>query len=149
MQVARGPLPDGDDEARPEEDADLAELDLLARRVVPRGAQDHEMHVAVVLLHLRPQAVGLRVLDGELVQPEADADRLELVRLRVDDAEPDESVRAAPQSRLVGRDRSDVLAPAVEIVGAIGDHRGPLSRESQWRWTGKRIVSTLSGWWQA
>ena len=42
VEVARDALADGDDEARPDEDRDLAELDLLAVLVVAGGAQDHE-----------------------------------------------------------------------------------------------------------
>jgi hypothetical protein len=78
VELARDALPHGDHERRPDEDADLAELDLLARVVVPRGPEDHEGHVLLVVLDLRPEVVDLRVLDGQLVQAEPDADLLQI-----------------------------------------------------------------------
>ena len=78
---------------------DLAELDLLALVDVARGAQDDEGDAALVLLDLRAQVEALRVLDGELVQAEdVAARRVELLRRRLDHAEPHEA-RVAPADR--------------------------------------------------
>jgi hypothetical protein len=46
-------LANRDDEPWPEEDADLAEFDLLVGFVVACGAQDHELDIPLVSLELR------------------------------------------------------------------------------------------------
>ena len=74
----------------PDEDRDLAELDLLALVDVARGAQDDERDVALVGLDLRPQVEALRVLDGEVVQPERVLHARQLLRRGLDHPEPDE-----------------------------------------------------------
>jgi hypothetical protein len=127
VQVARDALAHGDHEARADEDRDLAELDLLALGVVARRAQDHEVHLALVLLDLRAQVERLGVLDGELVQAEAVADPSQLLRVGLDHAEPDETALAAALGGLVGCDRADVLTTPIEVVRAIDDHRCPFA----------------------
>ena len=71
VQVAGLTLADGDHELIADEHADLAEVDLLGLLVVARGAEhDERLRAGVVLLDLGPQVQRLRVLDGEVVQPE-------------------------------------------------------------------------------
>ena len=62
-QVGRLAVPDGDDEVGPDEDVELAELDLLDVVEVAGGPQDHEQGVAVAL-ELGPLVGDDRVLDG-------------------------------------------------------------------------------------
>ena len=123
-QLARHALPHGDHEGRREEDADLAELDLLGRVVVPGGAQDDQPHVTVVLLDLGPHVKALRVLDRQFVQPEGLTDLVQLLDPRLEQPEPHESVLRAPGRRLLQRDRPLLLPAAVLVVSTINDHRG-------------------------
>src|SRR5215813_13683485 len=101
VQLAGGPVPHGDDELRREEDADLSELDLLPLVHVASAPQDGELDVAVVLLELRTQVEGLRVLDRELVQSEPATNLVELLRRGLGQAQPNEAVPSAPRDRLL------------------------------------------------
>ncbi len=124
VQVARRALAHRDHEGRAEEDRDLAELDLLALRDVPRGPQDHEGDALVVLLDLRAQVEALRVLHRELVQPEDALQALELLGRRIDHAEPHEAgVAAADRGGVLGPHRPFLLPAPIVVVGAVDDHR--------------------------
>ena len=79
MQLARDSLPDGDDEGRCDEDADLTEVDLFSVVVVAGCPEDDELDVVPVLLDLGTQVEALDVLDGQLVQAEAVADAFQLL----------------------------------------------------------------------
>ena len=109
-QLAGDALPDGDHERRPDEDADLAEVDLLARVVVARRTQDDQPHVALVVLDLGPQVEGLGVLDGQFVQPETPRTWSSSATVGLEQAEPDEPALGAAGRSLVQRDRT--LRPA-------------------------------------
>ena len=123
VQVAGHALAHGDDEPRPDEDRHLAELDLLALVDVARRAQHDERDPALVALDLRPQVEALRVLDRQLVQPELQLHALELLRRRLDHAEPDEAgVVAADRRRLRRLHLPGVLAATVAVVRAVDDH---------------------------
>ena len=123
MQVARDALADGDDEAGPDEDRDLAELDLLALVDVARGAQHDERDAALVGLDLRAQVEALRVLDGEVVQAERVLHARELLRRRLDHPEPHEPRVVAADRRGLGRVHlSLMLAAPVAVVRAVDDH---------------------------
>src|SRR5204862_1447894 len=111
-QLARHALPHRDHEARGDEDADLAEVDLLAAVVVPRRAQDDQPDVALVLLDLGPEVEGLGVLDGEDMEAEAVADLLELLGGRLEHPEPDEPTPAALGGGLLELHRALVLPAA-------------------------------------
>ena len=89
-------LPHGDDERGREEDADLAEFDLFGFVVVPRGDQDDQPDVFAVQLGLRPQALTLRILDREFMQPEGRLHLGELLRVRLEQAQPDKPTVAGP-----------------------------------------------------
>jgi hypothetical protein len=121
VELACNSLAHRDHEPRSEEDADLAELDLLALVHVVRSSQDDEAHV-VVALELRPQVEGLRVLDSELVEVEALLNLLELLGLRLEHPEPDEPAARAAGGGLLERDGTGVLALPVQVVRAIDDH---------------------------
>ena len=72
MQLAGISLADRDHELVADEHADLAELDVVGLVDVPRGADHNERdRSVVVLLDLRAQVQVLRVLDRQVVQPEA------------------------------------------------------------------------------
>ena len=75
----------------PMKNEDLAELDRLLGIQVARGLEDEEERVAVDL-ELRPLVCLDRVLDRQLVQLELPAYGVELLRRRLVDADPDESV---------------------------------------------------------
>jgi hypothetical protein len=126
MQLAGHALPHGDHEARRDEHADLAELDLLGLVVVPRCAQDDQPDVPVVELDLRPHVEVLRVLDRELVQPERVPDLGQLLRLRLEQPQPDKSPLPTPGRRLLQRHRAFLLPAAILVVSAIDDHAGLL-----------------------
>ena len=98
MQLARS-LPDGDDEGRCDEDADLTEVDLFSVVVVAGCAEDDELDVVPVLLDLGTQVEALDVLDGQLVQAEAVADAFQLLGPGLEGAQPGESVAAIAVER--------------------------------------------------
>src|SRR6478609_5086917 len=91
VQLARDALPHGDHEARAEEDADLAELDFLARLVVPRRAQDHELDALLELLELRAEVERLGILHRELVQAKVPPHLGQLLGARLEEPQPDET----------------------------------------------------------
>ncbi len=130
---------DGDDEAGVDEEHQLADLDHLLGVHVAGGLDDDEQGLAVEL-DLGP-LVGLdRVLDRQLVEVELAGDRLELLRRRFDDAEPDEApvVALGGGARLV---EGEVVAAATVLVdGAVDDHTGSIAR----RWAGYRIPASRS-----
>ena len=127
VQLARDTLAHRDHEGRPDEDADLPELDLLALAVVTRGAQDHEVHVPLVLLDLRPQVIRLRVFHRQLVQVEALAHLLQFLGSRLEHAQPHEPALPAPRRGFLQRDRTRVLTMPLAVVSAIDDHRRPFN----------------------
>ena len=109
-----------------DEDRDLAELDLLALVDVAGRAQHDERDAAVVLLDLRAQVEALRVLDGELVQPERVLHVRELLLGRLDHAEPDEPVVVRQiEAASRGLHLALVLAAPVAVVRAVDDHAPP------------------------
>ena len=122
VQLTGHTLPDGDDERRSHEDADLAEVHLLTGVVVPRGTQDDELDGALVLLDLRAQVEGLRVLHRELVEAEAPADLVQLGRAGLEHAQPDEAVVPALLCRDLQAHGGVALPPPVAVVGAVDDH---------------------------
>ncbi len=72
-------MPDGDAEVRPNEQVQLAELDLLDVVEIASRAQDDEQGVAVAL-ELGPLVRLHGVLDRELVQVELRRERHQLAR---------------------------------------------------------------------
>ena len=129
-QLTGDALANGDDELRRQEHADLAELDLLGRVVVPGRAQDHQLHLAVVGLDLGSHVERLRVLDGEFVQAEALAHPVEFVGRRLEHPQPDEAALLVTGRRLLDRHRANALAASVPVVRAVDDHREPPSARS-------------------
>ena len=111
-----------DDEAVADEDEDFAELDPLLG-IDPAGRlQDDEERIAVDL-ELRPLVRLDRVLDGQLVEAELAADRLELLLGWLVQADPGEDTFAP--ALLVGVfERDRLCAPASVLVDRlIDDHR--------------------------
>ena len=112
---------DGDQELRPEEEHDLADLDELLGAEVARRLDDEEEGVAVDL-ELRALVGADRVLDGQLVQVELAPDRVELLRRRLDEADPGE----APGRGRLGSHAGDLLVAlqpvALTVDGAVDDH---------------------------
>ena len=93
VQRAALAVADGDHEALADEDHDLADLDELVAVDVAGGLEDHEQRVAVELE--LGALVGVDgVLDGQRVQLEVVAHRLDDARARVVQADPDEAVPA-------------------------------------------------------
>ena len=66
----------------------LPKFDLFGFVVVPRGDQDDQPDVFAVQVGLRPQVLTLRILDREFVQPERRLHLGELLRVRLEQAEP-------------------------------------------------------------
>ncbi len=124
MQLARHALPHGDHEGRREEDADLAELDLLSLVVIARGAQDDQPYVLVVALDFRPPVKGLRVLNRQLVQPEGVTDLGQLLFPGLEQSQPHEAALPASGRRLLQRHRAFTLPAAVLVVRTVNDHLG-------------------------
>ena len=91
--------------------------------VVPRGPQDDQAHVTLVLLDLGPHMEALRVLHRQFVQPEGLTDLVQLVHPRFEQPEPHESVLAALGRGLLQRDRPLFLPAAILVVSTINDHR--------------------------
>jgi hypothetical protein len=112
-----------------EEDRHLAELHLLALVDVARGAQDDEVHLAlVVLLDLRAQVEALGVLDGEVVQAEAVLHVGELLGRGLEQPEPDEAAVALADLRGALELHGSLVLPApVAVVRAVDDHGGLLA----------------------
>ena len=141
-QLAGRALPHGDHEGRREEDADLAELDLLGGIVVTRGAQDDQLHALVVGLDLRPLVDVLGVLDGQLVQAEGVADLGQLTVPGLEQAQPDEAALrtgrppppAAPGLRRAcgppGSAHSQRSCPGTSLAGSQGSRPLPSMAES-------------------
>src|SRR5262249_48167161 len=116
-------------EGRREEDADLAELDLFGVVVVAGRAQDDQLDVPFVGLELRPHVEGLRVLDRQLVQAEGVTDLGKLRFSWFEQPQPYETALAAPGRGLVQGNGAFVASVAVQVMGAVNDHRGgPPSR---------------------
>ena len=113
-------VPDGDHEAGPDEDEDLAELDVVA--LGEPGALENDEERIAVDLELRP-LVGIDgVLDGQLVEIELALCRLELGHGRVQEADPGE--RPVFTDRLVGVLDGQIARKAVPVLvdSAIDDH---------------------------
>ena len=127
-QLARHALPHGDHEGWREEDADLAELDLLGGVVIARGAQDDQLDVLVVVLDLRPHVEVLRVLDRQFVQAEGLTALSQFLRPGLEQSQPDETTLPAAGRRLLQRHCALIAPVAVLVMGTINDHLGtPLS----------------------
>jgi hypothetical protein len=94
VQRAALAVADGDDEARAEEDHHLADLDELVAVDVARGLEHDEQRVAAVDLELGALVAVHGVLDGQRVQLEVLADRLDHARARIVQADPHEAVLA-------------------------------------------------------
>ena len=84
-------LPDGDHEVRPDEHADLAEVDLLTGVVVPGGAQDDEVDAVAVTLDLGSHVERPGVLDRQFVQVECVTHLVEFLDTRLEQPEPNEA----------------------------------------------------------
>ena len=123
-QLARHALPHRDHEGRREEDADLAELDFLGGVVVTRGAQDHQPHVSVVALDLRPHMKVLGVLHRQLMQAEGVPDLGQLLFLGLEQSQPHEAALPASGRSLLQRHRALIAPATILVVSTINDHLG-------------------------
>jgi hypothetical protein len=103
---------DGDDEVRPGEDVQLAELHALLGVEVTGGAEDREEQ-AVVALELGALVCLDGVLDGELVEGELGSDRVQLLRRRAVEPDPAHAVLIAEQ--FVGDVQGGRLGVAVSV----------------------------------
>jgi hypothetical protein len=112
---------DGDDEAVPDEEEDLTELDDCLRFKVARRLQDEEERVAV---HLELRAlVGLdRILDRKLVELELPANGVELVLRRLVQSDPDECADLPGRLYRVLERQAFGTSPPGLVNGAVDDH---------------------------
>jgi hypothetical protein len=84
-QLARNALSNRNDETRSDEDADLAEIDLVLVMVVAGGAQDDQLHPGFVFFDLRAQVKGLGIGVGyEASDPSRKGMATSTLRLRCD-----------------------------------------------------------------
>ena len=85
VQLARDTLSNRNDETRSDEDADLAEIDLVLVMVVAGGAQDDQLHPGFVFFDLRAQVKGLGIGVGyEASDPSRKGLATSTLRLRCD-----------------------------------------------------------------
>ena len=120
-------MANGDHEARAEEDHHLADLDELVAVDIARGLEHDEERVASVDLELGPLVGVDGVLDGQRVQLEVPADRLDHARARVVQPDPHEAVLAGvglAQRRLELDAAAEPLAGVVQA--AVDDGRADL-----------------------
>ena len=107
----------------PDEDVQLAELDLLDVVEVAGRPQDHEQRVAVAL-ELRALVGVDRVLDGEFVQVELRGERLQFERVGPVEPDPGHAVGLVAQRREASVSaRWRALPLAVGVDGAVDDAR--------------------------
>src|SRR6478735_3157854 len=125
VQLARDTLSNRNDETRSDEDADLAEIDLVLVMVVAGGAQDDQLHPGFVFFDLRAQVKGLGILDGKLVQTERFPDFVELLTAGLEHTQPYEPALKTLRCSLIQRDRPVALTATVAIVSAVDNHRRP------------------------
>ena len=111
-----------DDETVPDEQEDLAELDVVGLVVVAHGLEHEQQRVAVDL-ELRPLVSVDRVLDGELVQVKLEPDGLEFLLGRLVQADPNEGAVVAAGLEGVFESQVAVAAAPVLVHGAVDDHR--------------------------
>jgi hypothetical protein len=112
---------DGEHEVGPDEQVDLAELDLLDLVQVAGRPQDHEQGVAVAL-ELGPLVGDDGVLDGQLVQAELLGHGQQLGLGRPEQPDPGHRARlvAQPPGGL-GHGRGAVHAPPAPVDGGGDD----------------------------
>ena len=132
VQRAALAVADGDHEARAEEDHHLADLDELLAVDVARGLEHDEERVAAVDLELGPLVGVDGVLDGQRVQLEVPADRLDHPGLG--SCRPIHTKPSWQASALRSADSSSTRPPS----------RSPASYRPQ-STTAERISSSLSG----
>src|ERR1700736_5940289 len=125
VQLTGDTLSNRNDETRSDEDADLAEIDLVLVMVVMCGAQDDQLYPGFVFLDLWAQVKGLGVLDGKLVQTERFPDLVELIAAGLEHAQPYEPALMTLHCSLIQLDRPVALTATVEIVSAVDNHRRP------------------------
>ncbi len=111
-QARRLGVPDGDDEVRPDEYVQLAELHLLRGVEVAGGSQHDEQGVAVAL-ELRALMAGQRILDGQLVQAELGGDLAHLHLAGPVQADPAHAVAIAHEPERLGQGVRGVGADTV------------------------------------
>jgi hypothetical protein len=123
----------GHDEPVPDEDLDLAELDLVALLLVRRRLQHNEQRIAVDL-DLRSLMRLDRVLDRQLVEAELAPHGVELLRRRRMEADPGEDIGDA--TAFVGLFEVDLAgtADAVFVQGHVDDHGGIMERGPPLGW---------------
>ena len=123
VQRAALAVADGDHEARAGEDHHLADLDRLGAVDVAGGLEHEEQRVAE---HLELRAlVGVDgVLDGERMQLEPLADRLDDLRAGVVEADPDEAVAARVRAAERGLELDATALPVALVVEAAVDDGG-------------------------
>ena len=123
VQRAALAVADGDDEARPDEDHHLPDLDRLGAVDVAGGLDDEEQGVAE---HLELRAlVGVHgVLDRQRVQLEALAHRLDDLRAGIVEADPDEAVAARVGAAERGLQLDAAALPVALVVEPAVDDGG-------------------------
>src|ERR1700722_13160 len=82
---------------------------------------------------------GLGVLDRQLVQPEGVAYLGQLLRSRLEQAQPDKTPVLAAGCRLLQRHCAFTVAVPILIVRTVNDHSGPFI------WTGRGSILHPSG----
>ena len=122
VQRAALAVADGDHEALAEEDHHLADLDELLAVDVARGLEHDEERVAAVDLELGALVGVDGVLDGQRVQLEVPADRLDHARARVVQADPHEAVLAGVGLAQRGLELDAAAQPLAALVEAAVDH---------------------------
>ncbi len=96
----------------------------IAREEAVQKGHDDQAHVLVIAFDLRPPMKGLRVLDRQLMQPEGRTHLGELVRVRLEKAQPHKAALAMQGRRLLQRDSVLRLPEALLVVSTINDHLG-------------------------
>ena len=120
-------MPHRDHEPGAEEEVELAEDDLVRRRVVAGGPVDDEVEV-VVGLDLRPLVRDGCVLDGELVKAEVLSHLGHQLPAGLVELDPDKAVAATDvRCRLFEGLRVPGLPGSARVVGAI-DHACQIRR---------------------
>ena len=127
VQRAALAVADGDHEALAEEDHDLADLDELLAVDVARGLEHDEERVAAVDLELGALVGVDGVLDGQRVQLEVLAHRLDHARARVVQPDPHEAVLAGVGLAQRGLELDAAAQPLAALVeAAVDDGRADL-----------------------
>ena len=126
----RSAVPDRDDVARPDEHVRLPELDLVLLGIGLRRAQHDEQRLPV-LLDLRALVGAMRVLDGQIVEPELRLDLPQELFVRLVQTNPDEAVGLLQNlAGLLERDLADTTAARVRhaVDDAGGVHVDAIAR---------------------